>query len=349
MSKETKFPKWLFGIVFLAVLGIVILNRVITPAEAQIYVSNDAGVGDLLTQGQQLIVVFQDGKVAAWDWKKPSPEPLWKVSASSDRIVTLDDTRVAEVSKTGRKNFTIYNVKTGEKMSETPVGWEDQDIWLLQSPDKKILALACINPDKDGHTLYEYMLIDPTKGKPDMPVSVDVSITQKRFITFAVSNDKKMLAAGSKGKHGCLTIADLDKEKVILEKEYEKAEEFTSAAFTPDGSLVFLTNRNGSVYGIDSASGEIKSTYTVLKPGEKNSVTNETSSLNITISDDGKYVAAVVINILHIWEIQTGNQIFQQAPGHMLTGSIIFSSDNSRLASSDLRAGHIIRLWKIKK
>jgi WD40 repeat protein len=151
------------------------------------------------------------------------------------------------------------------------------------------------------------------------------------------------------GKHGWLTVADLTKGKVLLEKEYEQADEFTSVAFLPDGSRAFLTNRNGSVYGMDIISGEIKSTFVVLKPGQKNSVTNETSSQNITISSDGKYVAAVVINVIHVWEVQTGSHIFEQAPGHMLTGPIAFSSDNSLLASSDLRAGRVIRIWQIKK
>jgi WD40 repeat protein len=345
---KKRFPAWLFGLVFFVILGIVVLNRVLSPAEAQIYVTDYSGVGDLLTQGQNLIAVFQDGKVAAWDWINPSPEPLWKLSAS-DRLVMLDDTRAAAVSKTGRKLFTVYEIKTGDKISETPVGWEDQDIWLLQSPDRKVLALACVNPDKDGRTLYEFMSLDPAKGKPDLPVSIDILTAQKRFIAFALSNDKKILAAGSVDKHGWLTVADLNKSKVVLEKEYEQIDEFTSDAFTPDGSQAFLTNRNGSVYGIDTASGEIKSTYTVLKPGQKNPVTNETSSQNIVISNDGKLVAAVVINVVHIWDIQTGNPVFQQAPGHMLTGPIAFSPDNSLLASSDLRAGRVIRIWKIKK
>ena len=347
--EKRKFPLWLFSIVFLIILGIIILSHVLSPSEAQIYVPNDTGVGNLLTQEQNLIVVFQDGKVAAWDWKNPSPEPLWQFLAGSDRLVILDENHIAAVTKTDRKQFVIYELKTGKKVSETPVGWEDQDVRLIQSPDKKVLALACINPDKDGHTLYEFTLFDPVKEKPDLPVSVDVVTAEKRFIAFAVSNDKKIFAVGSAGKHGWLTIADLTKGKVILEKEYEQADEFTSVAFVPDDSQAFLGNRNGSVYGIDTASGEVKSTYTVLKPGQKNPVTNETSSQNITISADGKYVAAVIINIVHIWEIQTGNHVFQQSPGHMLTGPIAFSSDNSLLASSDLRAGRVIRIWKIKK
>jgi WD40 repeat protein len=347
--KQKQFPVWLFGIVFLVILGILILRHVFSPAAAQIDVPNDAGMGKLLTQGQHLIAVFQDGKVAAWDWKNPLPEPLWQFPAGSDRLVILDDNHIAAVTKTDRKQCVVYELKTGKKISETPVGWEDQDIWLVQSPDRKVLALACVNPDKEGHTLYEFALLDPAKGKPDMPVSIDVITAQKRFIAFALSNDKKILAAGSAGKHGWLTVAGLTKGKVILEKEYEQTGEFTSVEFVPDGSQAFLTNRDGSVYGIDSNSGEIKSTYTVLKPGEKNPVTNETTSQNITISEDGKLVAAVVINIIHVWESATGNPVFQQAPGHMLTGPIAFSSDNSLLASSDLRAGRVIRIWKIKK
>jgi len=348
-KKQKQFPAWLFGVVFFVILGILILRHVFSSAAAQIAVPNDAGMGKLLTEEQNLIAAFQDGKTAAWDWKNPSPEPLWQFPAGSDRLVILDDNHIAAVTKTDRKKFVIYEVRTGGKISETPAGWEDQDVWLVQSPDRKVLALACINPDKEGHTLYEFMLFDPAKDKPELPVSVDVVTAEKRLIAFAVSSDKKMLAAGSVGKHGWVSMVDLAKGKVLFEKEYVQADEFTSVAFVPDGSQAFLTNRNGSVYGIDAVTADIKSTYVVLKPGEKNPVTNETTSQNITISNDGKLVAAVVINIVHIWEVQTGNHIFQQSPGHMLTGPIAFSSDNSLLATSDLRAGRVIRIWKIKK
>jgi hypothetical protein len=302
----------------------------------------------LFTQGRNLIAVFQDGKVAVWDWANITSAPSQQFSASSDRFVVLDDPRAAAVSKTGRKVFTVYDLKTGDKISENPVGWEDQDFWLLQSPDKKHLALACVNPAKDGHTLYEFMSLDPAKGKPDFPISMDIPTAHGRFFTFALSNDKKILAAGNAQKRGWLAVIDLNQGKEILRKEYPQCEEFTSAAFMPAGSQAFLTNRNGSVYGIDIDSGEVKSAYTVLKPGQKNSVTNETSSQNIAISEDGQYVAAVVINVVHVWETATGSHIFQQAPGHMLTGPLVFSSDNTLLASSDLRAGRVIRIWKIK-
>jgi len=193
------------------------------------------------------------------------------------------------------------------------------------------------------------MTIDLAEGNPGLPVSVDVPAAEKRLIAFAVSNDKKFLAAGSVGQHGLLILADLEQSKIVLEKEYDQADEFTSAAFTPDGSLIFLTNRNGSVYGVNAASGQVESTYTVLKPGEKNPVTNETSSQNITISSDGRYVAAVVINKVHIWEIRTGSHIFERSPGHKLTGPIALSPDGSLLATSDIRASGLVRIWKLKK
>jgi hypothetical protein len=349
MAKKSKFPFWLFALVFIVASLLPLIARKLSPVKSQINVTEYSGAGDLLTQGNELVAVFQDGKVAAWDWTNPPSQPLRQFSVGSDRFVMLDETRAAAVSKTGRKLFTIYDIKTGNKISETPVGWEDQDIWILQSPDKNVLALACINPDKDGHTLYEFMAIDPAGGKPDMPVSVDVLTVQKRFIAFALSNDKKILAAGSAAKHGCLTLIDLDKGKVILEKEYESNQEFTSAAFALDSLLAFLTNRDGSVYGID-ASGEIKSTYTVLKPGEKNPVTNDTSSQNVTISADGRYVAAVMLERkVAVWNVQTGDLVFQAVPGHKLTGSIVISPDNSLLATSDKRASGMIQIWKIKK
>jgi WD40 repeat protein len=183
-----------------------------------------------------------------------------------------------------------------------------------------------------------------------MPVSLDVVTAQKRFVAFAVSSDKKMLAVGGMGECGWLTIIDLQQGKTVLEKEYKEINEFTSAVFTPDGSRMFLTNHNGSVYGIDTGSGEIKSSYTVLKPGEKNIVTNDTSSQNAVISADGRYVAAVMIERkVAVWDIQSGNLVFEMNPGHKLAGSIALSEDGSLLATSDKRSDGAVRIWKVKK
>ncbi len=348
-KNQNRTPLYLFGIGFLVILGLFIAKRLMSAGGVSWYLPDNSGSSRLLAGDSSLVAVFTDGAAAAWDWKSPSPQPLWQFAAPSDRLVMLDDSRLAAVTKTGKKSFSIYNVKQNQKLFEASVGWEDQDIWLLQSPSRGVLALACINPDKAGQVLYELMTIDPADARRSFPVSIDLAAADKRCIAFAVSDKKQLLAAGSSGKQGLIFIADLEQGKIILEKQYPDTLEFTSAAFTPDGSRVFLTNRNGSVYGMDAASGEIQSTYTVLRPGEKNPVTNETRSDGITISADGSYVAAVVINVVHIWDIQTGEHVFQCSPGHKLTGAIALSPDGSLLATSDIRASGAVRLFQVKK
>jgi WD40 repeat protein len=349
-KKQKHFPVWLFAMVFIIGALLPFINRMLSPAKASLSIRDSSGSSALLSFGSTLVAVFQDGKVAAWDWENPSLTPLWQFPAGSDRLVILDDNHIAAVTKTDRKQLVTYELKTGKKISEIPVGWEDQDVWLVQSPDRKVLVLACINPDKDGHTLYEFMLFDLAKGKPELPVSVDVVTAEKRCIAFAISNDKKILAAGSMDKHGWLTVADLTKGKVLLKKEYEQADEFTSVAFAPDGSKAFLTNRNGSVYGIDTVSGEIKSTYNILKPGEKNPVTNDSSSQNVIISTNGQFIAAVMLERkVAIWNVETGSPVFQIEPGHKLTGPIALSPEGSLLATSDKRSSGVVRIWQIKK
>jgi WD40 repeat protein len=352
MSKksQTKFPLWLFAVIFVVASLLPFITKKLSPARASLTIRDNPGASSLITQGTNLVAVFQNGKVAAWDWNNPSSEPLWQFSADSDRLVMLDDTRAAAVTKTGRKILIIYDVNQGKKFSEISVGWEDQDVWLLQSPDRKVLALARINPDKDGHTLYEFMIFNIEKNNHGFPISVDVPTTEKRLVAFAVSNEKKMFAAGSVGKHGWLIAVDLTEGKVVLEKEYGQADEFTSTVFTPDNSQAFLTNHNGSVYGIDALSGQVKSVCTVLKPGEKNIVTNDGSSQNITLSANGQYVAAVMIEQkVAVWDIQTEKPVFQANPSHKLTGSIALSPDGSLLATSDKRASGVIQIWQVKK
>jgi WD40 repeat protein len=349
MAKKPKFPLWLFAVIFVIASLVPIITQRLSPARASLSISDKAGTSSLITQGQNLVAVYQNGKVAAWDWNSPS-QPVWQFSADSDRLVMLDDTRAAAVTKTGRKTLIVYDVKLGKKLSESPVGWEDQDVWLCQSPDKKVLALVRINPDKDGHTFYEIMTFNSEKNSPDFPASVDVLTTEKRLVAFAISIDKKILAVGSMGKKGFLIKIDLIKGNVVFEKEYQQADEFTSVVFTQDGTQAYLTNRNGFVYGIDAISGEIKSSYMVLKPDEKNVVTNDRSSQNIAISANGQFIAAVMIeHKVAVWDIQTGKPVFQRNPDHKLAGSIALSQDGLLLASSDKQAIGVIRIWQVKK
>ncbi|HML73230.1 MAG TPA: WD40 repeat domain-containing protein [Anaerohalosphaeraceae bacterium] len=349
MSKpKSKFPFWLFAVLLVVVSMIPIISNRLSPAKASLVVRDNTGSSNLLSQGPNLVAVFSNGTVAAWGWANPD-QPLWQCSAGTDRLVLLNETTLAGVTKTGRKQFITVDAKQDTKTSEIPVGWEDQSLWPIQSPNGEKLALARVNPDKDGRTLYEFMTLDPAQKAPGLPVSLDVPTMEKRFVDYALSNDHKLLAVGNSAKQGFLVLIDLTQGKVILEKQVPDTQEFTSVAFTPDGAAAYLTNRNGSVYQINPADGEIQSVYKVLKEGQRNPVTNETSSQNITISADGRYVAAVVINWVYVWEIQTGNVVFKYRPDHKLTGAIALSQDGSLLATSDIRASGTIQIWQVKK
>jgi WD40 repeat protein len=348
MTKKKPVPYWLFALLFILGALLPIINRKLSPSKASLMVKDNSGSTSIKFYDNTLVAVFSNGTAAAWDSIAPA-QPLWQFTADSDRMVMLDDARAAAVTKAGRKSLIAYDIKAGKKLSETPVGWEDQELWLLQSPDRNTLGLARINPDKEGRTVYDLMTVNPDKLTPDLPVSIDVPTAEKRLIAFAVANDKKAVAAGSNNKKGFLVIVDLATGKMLLEKDYPDAAEFTSAAFTPDSKQVFLTNRNGYVYGLDAATGDKKFEFVVLKPGEKNPVTNETRSDGVTISADGRVVAAVVINVAHVWNVATGEHIFDCSPGHKLTGAIALSPDGSILATSDIRASGAVKLWQVKK
>ncbi|MEN6308637.1 MAG: WD40 repeat domain-containing protein [Anaerohalosphaeraceae bacterium] len=346
--KRSSIPFWLFALLLVVVSLIPIVSNHFTPVKARLVVKDNTGSSNLLSLGTDLVAVFTDGTASAWNWND-SARPLWQCSTGTDRLVLLADSILAGVTKTGRKQFIIYDAKQGTITSEFSIGWEDQSLWPIQSSDTRQLALACVNPDKDGRTLYEFMTLDPAQKAPGLPVSLDVPTMEKRFVAYALSNDRKLIAAGSSGKQGYLVVADLTQRKILFEKQYPDAQEFTSVAFTPDGTRAFLTNRNGSVYQVNAADGQVQSVYTVLKEGQRNPVTNETSSQNITISADGRYVAAVVINKVYVWEIQTGNVVFKYQPGHKLTGAIALSQDGSLLATSDIRASGSVHIWQVNK
>ncbi len=65
------------------------------------------------------------------------------------------------------------------------------------------------------------------------------------------------------------------------------------------------------------------------------------------ISSDGKVIGSVVTSLVTVWDIQNGKKIFSKGPGHKLVSGIAFSPDSKFLATSDMRQGGKIKIWKL--
>jgi WD40 repeat protein len=104
----------------------------------------------------------------------------------------------------------------------------------------------------------------------------------------------------------------------------------TTLAFTPDGRTIAASDANGRIYLWETATGQTRRMIQ-LEKGRRSGV---------TISPDGRQLAAAVDKVVHVWDITTGSEV-RRLHGH--TGRVhglAFSPDGRRLLtwSSDMTA-----------
>lgn len=344
MSKKNK-SSWLFVLVFVVILGVMFVSTALKEKVLLLDVPDNAGVTVLETVGNSLVGVFQDGQVVAWDWNT-SLQQRGNFKAVSDRVIMLDSQHLAAVSKEGKKALTLYSLPSGEKQKDIAIGWQDQDIWPRISSDKQTVALIRRNaPDSKNSVLYEFLTLNVDTERTGSPVPVSIQQDTEDFVDTAVGDNGVLYAVGSQKDTGRIMAVDLEKCVALWESFFEDAKEFCSVAVSPDSSFLYAGNRDGYLYKISAATGEVLKKIQLLQDGETRPVTNDYSVLNLAFSPDGEYFVATITPRAYILRVDSEKIIHAFSPADRLVSKITFSPDNRFLATSDIRAGYPVKIW----
>ncbi|MHC5000335.1 MAG: WD40 repeat domain-containing protein [Planctomycetota bacterium] len=320
MDKKKKSQTKLFIGVFIVIAAVMIISNLTRQKVLLLDVPDNAGVTILETVDDALVCVFQDGQVVSWDWAVQQQKSGFK--AVSDRAIILDSGHLAAVNKEGKKRLTVYTFPDGQKQEDISVGWEDQDVWLRISPDKLTVALIRRNvPDSKGSILYEFLTLNVERSRIGY------------LIDYAVGNNAVLYAVGSKEKRGLIAAVDLEKGTVLWDTVYEKTKEFCSALISPDGSVLYAGNRDGILYKLNAATGEMMKNIKLLEDGETRPITNDYSVLNTGFSPDGQYLVATIHPKAYIIKTDSDELFHVCQPASRL------------VSTSDIRAGYPVKVW----
>ena len=349
MDREKKTPMKLFVVVFVALVALVAVQNLMREKKVGLSVQDNAGVTVLETVGDRLVSVFEDGRVAVWGWGDLPPQQ-GDFRAVSDRVIILNAEHIAAVNKTGKKVMTVYNLPDGQKQKDLSVGWEDQDIWLRISPDKKIVALIRQNASgSKGSILYEFLTLDMNKELTGSPVPLSIQPNIEEFVDYAVSNNGCLYAVGSKDDTGRIAAVDFKKGTVVWDIGFEDTKEFCSIAISPNSRILYAGNRDGFLYTVNAESGEIVKKIQLLEDGETRPITNDYSVLNLAFSGDGEILAATITPKAYLLKKDDHKIIFSAPTGAKLSSKTAFSPDSRSFATSDIRAGKPIYIHKMQE
>jgi len=341
--QKKKPPYKLFIAAFAVMIALSLYHSFRKTQITGLHVKDNKGVSFLETAGDSLVCIFQDGRACVWDWAEPHARQ-GDFQAASARAVLVDAERLASVPASGPKVLTVRSLPAGEPLKQFSVGYADQDVWPRVSFDKSAAALIRRNPQDAGSVLYEFMTVEFNNEMTGLPASLSLNAKSESLVDFAVDPGNIVYAVGSRDKTGRIVALNLTTGAVEWDRVFENTKEFCSVTDTPDGRSLLAGSRDGALYKIDAATGEILEKIELLEPGETRVTTNDFSVLNLAFSPDGVHYAATIHPVAYLLTADTDTVIHKLSPADKLVSKVAFSPDGRFFATSDLRAGYPVKL-----
>ena len=136
-------------------------------------------------------------------------------------------------------------------------------------------------------------------------------------------------------------LLDVKNQKVLWGMKPDEEITIADAAFTPDNALLYMGGNLGCVWGVEVATGKVVSQWWPTGPqrpgaGPRISV--------VTVSGDGRFVAASVGPDVYVWKAKTGERVSVLKHGRGPLLIVSFSPDSKALAS--YAAGRL-KVWRM--
>jgi len=310
-------------------------------------VASNKGIGSLFTLDGRLVAVYQDGRTCAWDWNVPEIKQA-DLIIGSGRAIPLTGSSFATISlNADRRLLSIYDLNTGKKTKDITAGWEDHDIYLRNSNGYTMPIVVRRNPERDNAVEYEFVAVSLDAELLRPPVTVKLDAKTQTLRDYAVSDAGMLYAVGADNEKAHLLGVDLNTGQTLWEQRWADMEELTTVAVSVDGKTVWVGDRSGQLLTVAAVDGHVLNNVSLLKKGEKRTVTNDYSVLNLIVSPDGRRLGCTIAPIAYVVDAETGD-VTHRISRHKVVSKVAFSPDSCKLATSDLRSNGTILIWSLE-
>jgi len=345
-AKNTKAAVLFFFIAIAVIVLIMIASRRNSLLAYELRFPFNNGVAELSSNSDSIAAACQDGKFYVWEWSNLVAKPQ-VLTLDSDQafltnaglVISLKRFRPNAIVITDIRNQQHKNISLKTDINRTLMG---------ASRDKNyvVASLGRLVGNNGSTENYQLVTVDPNLGRVETVAEINPS-SATRLFGLAVSDDGSLaLMAGEQDKKGWIVLVDVKNRKVIWEKQVTDVERFHSGAFSPDGKIVYARGSDCNIRKIETLSGKITG---YLKPSfeEKKSSVKDGAVQETVVSPNGRIVGSIVFRSLYMWDTQTGKIILNMAPGHKIESGLVFSPDGKLAATSALRQGGTIRIWRV--
>jgi WD40 repeat protein len=344
--KETKNKKYSSAIFFLVSLVLIVLimffAKYKTILKKEVRIPFNAGITNITTSKNFLTAVGLNNKIYVCDWDKLSKEAL-SCSIKSEQAALVDDDCIISLQKKPQA-LIATSLKDDKEIKEIFFASNYTPAFLnVNAQSNTIAVLLTDSQQKSNSISYQLNTIDIKAGKVNH--IADEKTDANNLTAMAVSNNGELVAiVGDKNGKGWIEVFNVKQKQKLSETILPQSAPFISVSFSKDDKSIFTGGREGTLYKIKT-DGKL---LIRLMPPKSKKEDGVQPVLNITVSPDGRLVAANEGDFVNIWNAESGQNIFSRHPGHLITSGIAFSPDGRFLATSDLRQGGTIRIWKFR-
>jgi WD40 repeat protein len=302
------------------------------------------GIATLSTFDNLLTAVSNDNKIYVWEWADVSKKPREGAVASGQTSLVTSDT-VISVKGTNPDCVIVSGLDANNSRREIslPLGSDTAYLSVNRDRSKIVLLLARSDNDSSGREKYDLLDVSIGAGKAQPIVTIDSE--QSKLGHLSVSDDgNRIVAVGEKNGHGWMFVVDAKEKRLEWQKEFPDFKKIFKAAFSINGEVIYARGTDSTLLVIKTSSGDITDR---LLPTKENKSTYKIQPVQtVAVSGDGNLVAATIFGSIYLWDTKTNKILYQTQTGHKVLSSINFSVDSRFLATSDMRQGGKIIIFK---
>jgi WD40 repeat protein len=333
------------AIAFIALVMIVSRRNSSLVYELRFPLNN--GVAELSSNSDSIAAACQDSKLYVWEWSKLAQKPQVLI-LDSDQAFLTNAGLVISLKRLRPNAIVITDIHNQKQPRDIPLKADINRTLMGTSRDKNyvVALLSRVVGNNNSIENYQLVTVDPNLGRVETVAEINPS-SATRVFKLAVSDDGSLvLMTGEQDKKGWIVLVDVKNRKVIWEKLVTDVEKFHSGVFSPDGSLIYARGSDCNVWKIETLSGKITG-YLKASVENRKSTAKDSAVQEVAVSSNGRIVGSIVFRTLYMWDTQTGKTIFKLAPGHKIESGLVFSPDGRLAATSALRQGGTIRIWRV--
>ncbi len=338
----------IFFVAAIAVIALVMIasRRNLLMADELRFPLNN-GVAELSSNNNSITAVCQDGKLYVWEWSKLAQKPQ-VLTLDSDQAFLTNSGLAVSLKRFRPNAIVITDIHNQQQQKDIPLKPDINRALMGASRDKNyvVASLSRLVGNNGSTENYQLVTVDPNLGRVETTAEINPSSATQLF-KLAVSDDGSLaLMTGEQDKKGWIVLVDVKNRKLVWEKQVTDVEKFHSGAFSPDGSLIYARGSDCNVWKIETLSGKITGYLKPSPEDRKNSAKNGAIQ-EIVVSPNGRIVGSIVLRALYMWDTQTGKIILSFGPGHKIESGLVFSPDGRFAATSAMRQGGTIRIWRV--